>query len=280
MQDHSFDGIGLKLHAVTHGDPSKRRIVLLHGFMDQAHAWDFVAQALADRFFVIALDFRGFGDSGWSADGYLFPDYQLDLAALWRHFDLDCEFVVGHSMGGNVASQWAGLFPRRMRKLVLVEGFGPPERDIEDAPQRTQGWIDGLLKNTGQHPRSMLNLEEVAARLEENHPFLTPERAAYLAPFATRPEESGFTWKFDPVHRLPSPHPYREDEFMVYWKRIEAPVLAIHGGESGIGHEVIESRYRHIRNLAKDTIAGAGHSVHIEQPELLARRIATFFEEV
>lgn len=276
MQDHVFQGTGLPLHAVTHGDPARPRIVLLHGFMDQAHAWDFTARALEDRYYLIALDFRGFGDSGWSADGYLFPHYQLDLAALWRHFGLGQEVVVGHSMGGNVGSQWAGLFPQRVRKLILAEGFGPPERDIHDAPQRTQGWVEGLLKNDGKHPRNMLNLDEVAARLEENHPFLTPERAAYLAPYAVRPAENGFAWKFDPVHRLPSPHPYREDEFMVYWQRIACPVLAIHGAESGIGHAVIEPRYRHIRDLHKATIEGAGHSIHIEQPERLAEMIAGF----
>jgi pimeloyl-ACP methyl ester carboxylesterase len=278
MRDHHFDGIGLKLHAVTHGDPGAAPLVLLHGFMDHAHAWDFVARELAGRFYCIALDFRGFGDSGWSADGYLFPHYQLDVAALWAHFKLDRAFVAGHSMGGNVGSQWAGLYPQRVARLVLAEGFGPPDRGIDDGPHRTQGWVEGLLANAGTHPRSMLSIGEAAARLEENHPFLTPERAAYLAPYATRATAGGLQWKFDPVHRLPSPHPYREDEFMVYWRRIAAPVLAVHGAESGIGHEVIAPRYRHIRDLHEATVAGAGHSLHIEQPEALAQVIAEFLE--
>lgn len=279
MEDRTFELNPLRLHAVTHGDPELPPLVLLHGFMDHAHAWDFVAERLRDRYFVVCLDFRGFGDSGWAPGGqYFFADYQLDVAALWREFKLDAAPVVGHSMGGNVASQWAGLYPKKVSKLVLVEGFGPPARDIEEAPARTAQWVEGLLKRPLEHPRAMLSLEEAAARLLENNPRLPDERADYLARYATKPVAGGFVWKFDPAHRLPSPHPYREDEFAVYWRRIEAPVLALHGADGPLGVEAVMPRYKNIRNLTTAVIEDAAHGIHIEQPERLADTIVRFLK--
>ena len=278
-ENFQFDAAGLKLNALLHGERTQPPIVLLHGYMDHAHAWDFVAEILAERFFVIAPDFRGFGDSAWDPDGYMLVNYQIDIAALWKSLALTTAAVVGHSMGGNVASQWAGTFPERVSKLVLVEGFGPPNHDIAENPIRTRQWLEGLLNKPRVHPRKLSSIEEAAARLEETSPLLTPERALLLARHATRPDGEEWVWKFDPAHRLPSPHPYREEEFACFWKRITAPVLALHGEHGPIPVEAMAPRYSFISKLATATISGAGHSIHIEQPELLAQKIEEFLGE-
>jgi pimeloyl-ACP methyl ester carboxylesterase len=245
--------------------------------MDHAHAWDFVAERLRDKFHLIALDFRGFGQSDWEPAGvYKFEDYQLDVAALWREFKLESAPVVGHSMGGNVAQMWAGLFPKRVSKLVLVEGFGPPAREPSEFPERTQRWVTGLLERPTAHPRLLGSLEEVAGRLLETNPHLPEERAAYLAPHAAKEVEGGYAWRFDPAHRLPSPHPYLEEEFVVFWKRIAAPTLALHGEAGPISLDTMQPRYRNFPDLQTAVIPGAAHGIHVEQPEALAEAIEQF----
>ena len=66
----------MKFHYLEWGDTSNPVIVMLHGFAQQAHSWDFVALAFADRYRVIAIDQRGHGDSAWAKDGDYTPETQ------------------------------------------------------------------------------------------------------------------------------------------------------------------------------------------------------------
>ncbi len=277
--NHRFDVTGIELNALLYGNREKPPLVFLHGFADHAHAWQFVIADLVDDYFCIALDFRGFGDSGWNPQGvYLFAEYQLDVAGVVRSLGLERFPLIGHSMGGNIAVQYAAVFPEKVEKLVLVEGFGPPPRDPDDFPQRTADWVRGLLQGERKHPRTIDSVETAAARLQETNPHLPDDRALILAGHAVRQVEGGYVWKFDPAHRLPSPHPYTPDEFIAFWKRIEAPTLSLHGAEGPYSIEMMHDRYRHIRNLETGVIEDAAHGIHVEQPAALARSIRGFLE--
>jgi pimeloyl-ACP methyl ester carboxylesterase len=263
-----------------YGDERKPPLLLLHGFMDHAHAWDFTAEALVDDYFCVALDFRGFGDSAWDPSGaYAFPLYQLDVTALVDALGLTQTAVAGHSMGGNVAAQWAGVFPERVSKLILVEGFGPPEREPDEFPARMARWVRGILGAEASHPRVFAKPEDAAARLQETHARLTDERALYLARHAVRKKDDGYVWKFDPAHRLPNPHPYLFEEYAHYLRRIQASVLAIHGSEGPVSIEAMGNRYAHIPHLGTHVIENAGHAVHIEQPLRLAETMRSFLKD-
>ena len=90
-----------------------------------------------------ALDWRGFGRSEWSQDGYWFPDYLADLDALLDELGMDRPArIVGHSMGGNIASLYAGLRPERVRCVVNLEGFGLPRTSPDRAPAQLRKWLD------------------------------------------------------------------------------------------------------------------------------------------
>src|SRR6185436_9723124 len=76
----------LRLHLLEWGETGPV-VLLLHGFLEHAHAWDWVAPRVAEAgFHVFALDWRGHGDSQWVGDGgyYHFADYVADLAAIVR----------------------------------------------------------------------------------------------------------------------------------------------------------------------------------------------------
>ena len=96
---------------------------------------------LPQQWHVIAPDWRGFGQSQWNRESYYFPDYLADLDALLDHYQPDgAARLVGHSLGGIVASLYAGARPQRVAKLISIEGFGLAATQREMAPDRLRRW--------------------------------------------------------------------------------------------------------------------------------------------
>ena len=141
-----------RYHVWTWGEarPGTPPLLLVHGWMDIGASWQFVVDALTDAFAsgrqIIAPDWRGFGlTTGAPVDCYWFPDYLADLDYLLDHYAGEqCVDLVGHSMGGNIVMQYAGVRPERIRRLVNMEGFGMPEYRASQAPERYGRWIDEL----------------------------------------------------------------------------------------------------------------------------------------
>src|ERR1700688_2089349 len=116
---------GTRLHVRRWGPPDAPMLFMLHGWMDISASFQFVVDALAGDWQVIAPDARGFGLSDWPvAEGksghYWFQDYLADLDALLDHYapaSLRGEPVnlVGHSMGANVVCLYASVRPRGSR---------------------------------------------------------------------------------------------------------------------------------------------------------------------
>ena len=139
----------LRLHYVDWGNPDAPPLLLLHGGRDHCRNWDWVAAALRDEYHVIAPDLRGHGDSAWSASGhYTMANYIYDLAQLIHQQDLAPVAIIAHSLGGNIALRYAGIYPETVRRLVAIEGLGPPPalagRERHGAPidERMREWID------------------------------------------------------------------------------------------------------------------------------------------
>lgn len=117
----------LKLHYVVWGDEGKPPLMLIHGGRDHCRSWDAVALALRDDYTIYAPDLRGHGDSAAALGGmYSLPEFVLDIATLVANLDDGPLTMIGHSLGGAIALQYAGTFPERLIKVVAIEGLGPP----------------------------------------------------------------------------------------------------------------------------------------------------------
>jgi len=279
----------LRYHIRHWGREDAPILFMLHGWMDMSASFQFIVDNLQKDWHVVAPDWRGFGLSEWSGNGtYWFPDYLADLEAVLDHYSPDSPVrLVGHSLGGNVASIYSGVRPRRILKLVSLEGGSLLDSSPEQAPARYAQWLDE--DRHSPFLRTYPTLQEVAARLRKNNPRLTEERASFLAPhWAAKGQKGEWEIQADPAHRHISPSLYRLDEVFACWKAITAPVLMIVGefnllgvrlGSSQAGFAEYEFRTASIPNARIATVVGAGHMLQHDQPEEVARLIDDFFTE-
>jgi pimeloyl-ACP methyl ester carboxylesterase len=274
---------GLRYHCRCWGDPAAPKLFLLHGWMDVSASFQFFVDALAGRWHAIAPDWRGYGLSEWSgADSYWFPDYLADLDALLAHWSpTQPVALIGHSMGGNVASLYAGVRPERVGRFVNLEGFGLSATDPSRAPARYAEWLEEVGQL--QRFRDYASFDELAMRLRQNNPRLAPERAQFLAQhWGTASADGRVCLRSDPAHKRTNPVLYRLDEAKACWRRVTAPVLWVEGGESQtlarlrIEGAELEERKRCFARLTARTLAEAGHMLHHDQPEQLAGMVEEF----
>ena len=97
-----------------------RDVVLLHCWAGSKEYWKWTVQALIPHFRVYALDLRGFGDSDKPKDGYTMQDYSRLVGDFMDSVGIDKAILVGHSLGGKIAVNFAEQYPDRVEKLVLV----------------------------------------------------------------------------------------------------------------------------------------------------------------
>jgi pimeloyl-ACP methyl ester carboxylesterase len=278
-----FDIRGLRYHVRHWKGSAERRMVLLHGWMDVSASFQFLVDALSRDWDVYAPDWRGYGLSAWSgADNYWFPDYIGDLDALLDRIQPDAPVnLVGHSLGGNVGGLYAGIRPERIARFVNLEGFGMPATRPEQAPKRYSRWMQELREAPRLRPYA--SYADLADRLQKNNPRLARERAEFLARhWGKDAEEGGVVLRSDPAHKLINATLYRLDEARACWERVAAPVLWIDAAESEtvtrmrLSAAELAERRGAFRNLRHQTINDAGHMLHHDQPEQVARLIEEF----
>jgi len=274
---------GLRYHCRVWGDANRPKLFMLHGWMDVSASFQFLVDALAGEWQVIAPDWRGYGLSAWGpADSYWFPDYMGDLDQLLSQLEPErAATLIGHSMGGNIASLYAGVRPERVARLVNLEGFGMSRSEPDKAPVRYAKWLAQLAAKPGF--RDYADFAELAARMRNSNPRLSGARALYLAQHWGGENAAGrVELRSDPAHKLINPVSYQLDEAMACWRKVAAPVLWIDGAESEIMQRMRinavdhEARKACFRELSAHTIADAGHMLHHDQPEHLASLIEAF----
>lgn len=273
---------GLRYHVRTWGKEAHPRIFLLHGFLDVSASFQFLVDAFRREWYVLAPDWRGFGLSEWQKSAYFFADYIADLDLLLERFSPhEPARLIGHSMGGNVACIYAGVRPERVDRLVTLEGFGLPPADPADAPRRYRRWLVEISDPPRFRPYA--TFDALAERLIASNPRLARDRAAFLARHCGKLLPSGeVVFNADPMHKAVSPVSYRLEEVMACWRQVRAPVLWVEADGStylqrympaGAGYS---SRKACFARLTEAVIAGAGHMMHHDQPQQVAKVIESF----
>ena len=272
-----------RLHYVDWGNPDAPPLILLHGGRDHARSWDWTAQALRNDWHVICPDLRGHGDSEWNGPGdYPITSYVYDLAQLIHQLGLAPVTLVAHSLGGNIALRYAGLYPENVRKLVAIEGLGPSpemqEKRLETPfDERIRGWISDKRAAAARLPKRYESFDMAYDRMREANRYLSDEQARHLTLHAVmRNEDGSYSWKFDPyVHLWPViDMDYREIEAL--WTRIHCDTLLIYGEDSWASNPQEDGRAEHFPNARVSNYQKAGHWVHHDQFDQFIAELRAF----
>ncbi len=272
----------LKLHFWDWGDKGRPNLILVHGSRDHARNWDVVASAFLGKFRVLAPDLRGHGDSSWAPGAmYSIPEYLLDLSAL---IDIVGEwpvYLIGHSLGGAVVLQYAGVYPDRVKKVVSIEGYGPPPERLVPRPahERLREWIETMRDYETRTSHRYQTLEHAAARMREANPYLTEEMARHLTLFGSNWNPDGsLIWKFDNYVRALSPYGFNMEDMQEIWRQIKCPALLFRGLDSWAVDPEKDGRIRAIADFKLVNVPRAGHWVHHDQPAVFIEETRRFLD--
>jgi pimeloyl-ACP methyl ester carboxylesterase len=275
----------LRLHYVDWGNPEAPPLLLVHGGRDHCRNWDWVAAALRKDWHVLAPDLRGHGDSQWSPDGnYSTAAYVYDLAQLIHQQELAPVTIVSHSLGGNIAIRYAGVYPDTVRRLVAIEGLGPSPRQMEarsalPIADRMRKWIAEQRALSGRLPRRYASIEDALKRMQEANKHLSPEQARHLTQHGVNQNEDGtYSWKFDNYVRTDSPYGMTRNEIEELWGRIGCPTLLLYGKESWAwaSNPEEDGRLAHFRDARVVAVDGAGHWVHHDRLQEFLKLLRDF----
>jgi pimeloyl-ACP methyl ester carboxylesterase len=273
----------LRLHYVDWGNSGAPPLILLHGGQDHCRNWDWVAQRLRNDWHIIAPDLRGHGDSQWSATGsYTMAGYIYDLAQLIDQQRLAPVTLIAHSLGGNIALRYAGVYPEKVKALVSIEGLGPSPKALAERArltidERMRKWIDLEHNLAGRLPRRYATIEDAFRRMQAANKHLSPEQARHLTQHGVNQNEDGtFSWKFDNYVRVWPPYDMQVEEVQQLWARITCPTLLVYGKESWASNPQEDGRARHFKNARVVSFEGAGHWVHHDRLDAFIDEMRAF----
>lgn len=239
-------------------------VVLLHGIGSNARSWAHQLQALAVEYDVVAWDMRGYGSSSDPLEPYAMADIASDLAGLLQHLGFDKAHIGGLSMGGVIAQEFYGLYPERVRSLILADTNAGQKRLGEDERQaRLAQRLSGAAEPTGLarvRTPSLLSPDaspEVVAEAESIMAEIHPEGYRLAARAFAETDQSDL---------LP---------------RIEVPALVIWGEcDTVVTREEADYLVENIKGARLEVIPKAGHLSNLENIEAFNAALLRFLATV
>jgi pimeloyl-ACP methyl ester carboxylesterase len=269
----------LRLAAQAWGDPQLPCLLALHGWLDNAASFDRLAPLLCGHFHIVAIDLPGHGRSGHRPPGtwYHYVDYLGDALAAadalgWTQFGL-----LGHSLGGAVASMLAAACPQRIERLFLIEALGPLTAEVE----QTLSLLQRAISQRHGLPAKALRVfasEAEAAQTRAKAGDLSLEAAQIMVARGIKPATGGgFVWSSDPRLTLTSPQRYIEAQVLAVLDELRVPTQLIlaQPAPSFLPEAMINARIARVRDIDVVRIAGH-HHVHLDDPQPVASAMLAF----
>lgn len=298
LTEHTVRVRGVKLRVFDTGDQgdsaSRPVLLFLHGMRDAAASLFPIAAPFADRYRIVLPELRGHGGSDWPG-AYAFENFIYDLWRVQSDHVRRPSLMIGHSLGGQIASRFAAVFPDQVEGLVLVEGLGPP---AFPEPADPDAWLSGyrerlLARFAEASPgRDLDTVEFAASRLLANNPRLDPDRARTFAAALTRRDEAGrLVWAFDSHTGAAFVRADNEDGPR-FWRAVQCATLVISGD---LAYEYWRGQFGNLPGFDGRYAPGemerraalfprgehcafhhSGHMVHYDEPERLIAVIEDF----
>ncbi len=240
------------------GDP----VLILHGLFGSGDNWHRIARELSGRYEVFAVDLRNHGKSPHSSQ-FNYDVMSDDLIGFVRHHHLNGISLIGHSMGGKAAMQFAFSWPDFVRKLVVVDiapkAYAASDRQVIDALASLDLSMVSRLKDADEMLQAAIADDAVRLFLLKN---------------LKREKDSAYRWQInvDAIRKE-----YKRLTSEITGTPFDKPCLFVRGEYSDY---ILDSDWpailQYFPKAELVTIPGAGHWVHTDAPEAFIQAVRTF----
>lgn len=259
FRDRSVTANGIRLRVIEGTETEKPPLLLLHGIFDRAEGWQPVAESLSQQFRLIIPDLRGHYQSEWPEEGYQLGDYAADAIGLLDALDIDKVLLLGHSLGALIAMEAAGLYPERVRTVVLED----PPSDLND---QTRTWLGALLSaKHGTPQQTYVALQGIYPDTSEDELRRETEwvRATADGPFLALADAAG----------------QRTEDFSAAMERVSHPILLLQA-DPRRGAALSSAAARQATSMRTNcrlvTFHDTGHTIHRERPVEFVAAVSEF----
>jgi len=238
-------------------------VVLIHGLGSSTRDWEAQVPALAERYQVIAYDLRGHGQSDKPAGPYQMAQYAADLAGLLSALGIPSAHIVGISLGGGVALQFAMDYPDRVGSLVVVNG-GPTLGGTREQQEALIAQRVGIVQQLGMRAMG----QALAPAL-----FPSPDQATQRETFVERWADN------DPQAYLAALRSMFGWDITARLGEIACPVLLLASDQDYSPVAAKEAYRQSIPNARLVVIPDAHHALPMERPEAFTAALGEFLAE-
>jgi pimeloyl-ACP methyl ester carboxylesterase len=274
-----FDVNGRKISGISYGDEQGPLLLCLHGWLDNAASFQPLMPYLSN-YHVIAIDWPGHGLSDHrGADAhYHFLDWVYDMISLFRSQQWQAIDILGHSMGGMVASAFSAAFPEHVKSLTLIDCIGVLTSDEATTTKQLRKGLLSRLTRDNKAKKYHTNLNSaVAARVLVSD--LSTDNARLIVERGIEQTKAGFIWRADIRLRSISPYRFSLAQAEQLVADINTPAQLLFGSK---GMEMVTKGLKCFgplfKNLQVHELSG-GHHVHMEQAEQAAKLINDFIHQ-
>ena len=240
-------------------------VLLIHGLAGTCGLWDPVSQVLREHFRVIRYDLRGHGESGSPEGSWSLEDFVADLLQVVRRHDLSRIHLAGFSLGGLVAQRFAIDHPDKLERLAIVSAVaGRTVEEKEKVARRLENLRAGDFDS---------NVEAALERwfspdFRERHPDVVEQRMALMRNVG---RQRGYLQAYEV---------FSTSDLADELHRISTPTLIMTGEEDpGSNPRMATLMHSRIPGSRMEILPGLRHSLLVEAPELVAKKLNEFFLE-
>ncbi len=262
MEDLSLQLPDIHLAGLRYGAGNPRKMLAIHGWLDNAASFYVVAPLLADcGFEIVAIDLPGHGRSQHRPPGsnYHLVDYLREVRQVIDLLGWQNPILAGHSLGGIIASLYCAAIPEEIDKLILLESLGPLTAKVEDT---TKNLRKALVKTTQPVSRKRVYASVEDAIEDRQRGFGEINKVA-SRPLVERnlvPVEGGWVWCTDTRLRRPSFIRFTEEQVEAYLSDISVPTLLVAASDGYIPTNPAKNpRLAYIQNATIRRVAGDHH---------------------
>jgi len=249
---------GCRIHRMMWGDRGQPGLVLVHGGAGHAHWWSFIAP-LFPQYRVVALDLSGHGDSG-RRDAYSLENWTEEVVGVVEGAGMEGPpVVVGHSMGGFVATATAVRSGSEIAGIIVLDS---PMVSVDPEVEAAR------LGQSFGAPKVYPDMETAVARFRTVPPqdHYDPHILRHVAEHSLRPVAGGFSWKFDPKLFMAVSRSLAAEML----PRVRGRVALIRSEHGLVTPEIGKVMYEALGRVAPVVeMPLAGHHMMLDQPLLL-----------